>query len=551
VTHPITNLPPDHLRGYAHGLRNTAALLATTWAKTGMVPDDEMSIVITLTREAWEREADLVEGFAARLEGAAPASDQPRPVTRERVAAWVERFEAAARRTVAHPTSAVTICAAADAQCLPGGTVAQDGTCGRDAPAATLPTQHRWYRFPDQDDRCKSLAELLSDMPALEPYAVESSEWPGARYAFLAPNDEGTHDAILSETLEEANAYLADLPAAEPAATLTPEETAQAGLADAVAEGAATPAPEPEAQPAPERPQRSDSPWTEERLALLRRLIPTIMHMDAVHARLSALPGLTIASPEAVRVKAGKLGIYRQGLPIPEEFLNAPTSRSRKPQASRPDDNTTAEAAPVETTTAEDLLSARREAARKLFMTGMKPSNIAAQLGIPEGSINSWASTRGWRKELAALQPAEAPTPPAAPALHAHSRQENGGKLGTWTAERERVLRRDYPGTRPAEEILAEVNTLPGPPVVSLGALAAQAGKLGLRRRQPATLGPAIAPKGDAPPPMTTEDKAEARERLRTGQSKGALGIIEWFGCTEEEAQALVDEHRNRKSRAA
>jgi hypothetical protein len=102
------------------------------------------------------------------------------------------------------------------------------------------------------------------------------------------------------------------------------------------------------------------------------------------------------------------------------------------------------------------------------------------------------------------------------------------------------------------EEILAEVNSLPGPQVPSTGAVAAQAKKLDLRRRLPAAVGEPIAPKGEAAIPLTTEDKAEARERLRTGQSKGAKDIIEWFGCSPEEAHELVDEWRaKQKARAA
>jgi hypothetical protein len=53
------------------------------------------------------------------------------------------------------------------------------------------------------------------------------------------------------------------------------------------------------------------------------------------------------------------------------------------------------------------------------------------------------------------------------------------------------------------------------------------------------------------PDAMTTEDKAEARERLRTGKSKGARDIMDWFGCTQAEAQALVDEYRAGTGKAA
>lgn len=380
--HPIHTASPAELRGYALGLRETSSLLAITWAGTGMVDADDMSLLVTATREAWEREASLVEGFAARLEAAEaalaqalrdigadefrfspesmaeveamlpPSADPPRPVTPERVAAWAARFEAAALRTVAQPAGA------------------------------------------DAD--------------------------------------------------------------------FVPEEAAQTGLAEAVAESLATPPPAPE-KPAPV--QRSDSPWTEERVALLRRLFPTTMTLEGIRQALLALPGLDIATAAAVQVKAQKLDLHRRGAEIPEEYAGA---------------------------------------------TPVRVKNLGSLAG-------------------------------------------NGAKPGTWTLERLEILRRDYPGKRPLEEVLSDVNALPGPPVPTTAAVAAKAKTMGLQRRQPPEVGPAIAP----PPaiaagmPMTTEDKAEALERLRKGVDKGAKDVMEYFGCSDQEALALVDQHRARMGRAA
>lgn len=56
--------------------------------------------------------------------------------------------------------------------------------------------------------------------------------------------------------------------------------------------------------------------------------------------------------------------------------------------------------------------------------------------------------------------------------------------------------------------------------------------------------GPQPEPIAAIPDAMTTEDKAEARERLCTGAAKGARDIVDWFGCSQDEAQALVDAWR-------
>lgn len=381
----IFTLPLGELRGYARGLRDATE----RFSPGGYVN----AIGASLTREA-----DLIEGFAARLEGAKPAH----------------------RYTPGPTFAAQQWCASFEALCMAGC----DGkTCERARHAA---------------------ASVLHE---------------------LEQRAAGTH----RET--------------EPMAD---EEQAQTGLADAVAEhlAEAPPLAEPEglAQPNPtpapirqpeearQRAQRSDSPWTDERLALLRRLFPTLMHLDAIHAALNALPGQPIASPGSTKVKASNLGLHRRGEPIPEEFAQA------------------------------------RETGR---------------LGRP----------------------------PA----HVQGRTENGAKPGTWTPERERVLRRDYPTDKPPTEILRELNALPGPAVVSSGALYAHAKKLGLTRRQPPKVGEPIAPVVTvAEITLTTEEMHELREKFRKKEF-GVTWLREEYGLPEPYARQIIQQLRDeaQKKKAA
>ena len=420
--HPLTTLPPEALPGWAAAMRWTrdALLASAPMVATGaLIPRVEDMLAIA-------------EGLARQ-----PAAEQRAPVTLERVAAWATRFESAALRAA---------------------------------------TDLRWYRAASEDARYRSLADALANQPNTGAVAVESSEWAGTRWAFLAPGEDGATEATLCDTREEAHAYLAEVSRGAAPEPTEPEAT-QEGLAEAVAESIATPAPQPEEVPLPERARamRSDSPWTEERLALLARIFPTIMSVEAILEALNKLDGLPVGSPSAVRIKAEKLGIHRRGEPAPEEFAEAATSRSRVPQNAG--------------TTARD---------------------------------------------------------------HAHGRSENGGKPGTWTTEREAMLRRDYPGTKPLAGVFAALNALPGPPVASIGAVAAQAKKMGLQRRERLPIGSAIAPPTTTPiPPMTTEDQAEALERLRKGIDKGARDVMEYFGCSHSEAMQVVERHRARQQRAA
>jgi transposase len=464
VTHHVSKFTPAEMRAYAHGLRSSTGI---AW-----LPEESplrerydpilqaSAMLLNTVSAACMREADLVEGFAARLESAAlptpsnqPAErDQPRPLTPERVAAWAARFEAAALRTAAHPATAAPVCTAADAQCVAGCSMPQDGQCGRDAPDLSRPPlADRWYRFAAMQARYATLADALSRQPIRAVIPVESSEWEGTRYAFRAPNDEGGHDVILSETLAEAHAYLADLPG------LAPEEATQEGLADAVAESQAT----------PPTIGRTPAIWTEERDALLAHLYPTLICPDALFGLLNALPGEPIAGPKAMRQRAAGRGIARQGLPLPEGYEDQPIAgRSPKGMAGTVQAAAAAEseAQRHSTKALPDDVKAR---ARAMFIAGKPMPEIGQELGVPKTTINTWAGKYGWREE------------------------------------------RDAAKGRPA--------SMPGPKPEPIAAVTEA---------------------------MTTEDKAEARERLRTGQSKGAKDLIEWFGCTADEAQALVDEWR-------
>lgn len=410
--HPIHTLSPPELRSYALGLRTSVARISRVAERDIGLYDQRIASAVCLTIEAWEREAELVEGFAARLEKPAPKpiANAPSASASDFSKIFDRMFAPPGARAVAHPASAMQICRDADAQCVAGCTFQQDGQCGRDKAAAlaaaasdepqqqaagtyrkTEPASEAqgqpWYRFVGTEHDFETLAEAMEASDG-GPLGLESSEWLGTRWAVIVPDADNQHHIATADTEQDARALL-DLE--------TEEETTQAGLADAVADSLAEPPPASEPKPSPI--------WTEERLALLRRLWPTTMHLDAIHAALNALPGEPISSPGGVKVKASKLELHRRGEAIPREYAGAAESRT-----------------------------ARRSA--------------------PEAT--------------------SAPTP-----------------------------------TKP-----------PAAPIKPT-------------------------------PAMLPEDKAEAREKLRTGEFKGARAIIEEYGCTEAEAMALVEEHRNRKGKAA
>jgi hypothetical protein len=349
--HPIHNLPPAELRGYARGLRDTAALLGATWSKSGMVPDDEMSLAVQLTREAWEREAELVEGFAARLDSMKPKLlYTPGPTFAAQQ--WCPSFEALCMAGCNHGKGQCERAKHAAAAAMNELQLRTAGTYRETEPASQAQDQ-RWYRVLGFSDRFATLPEAM-EASDWKPVAIESSEWAGTRWAIRVPTADGADEIATADTEQDALAFL--LPETE-------EEQAQSGLADAVAENLAeqpptasemnaslaaqeaaeaaspiqreTPPPtaaERSAEASRQRAQRSDSPWTDERVALLRRLFPTIMHVDRLLGLLNAMPGLPIPSANAIGIKARKLDIHRRGEPIPEEFADAPASRSRQPQ---------------------------------------------------------------------------------------------------------------------------------------------------------------------------------------------------------------------------
>ncbi|MBS7789249.1 hypothetical protein KTR66_04550 [Roseococcus sp. SDR] len=260
---PIPTLPPAELRGYARGLRHAATDLGDAWELLQLADGDGQSLTVDLKRIAWRREADLVEGFAARLEA-------------------VETALAEAQRDL-----------------------------------------HEEFRISPED-----MAEPESMLPAWrrpEPSAelgrrfmLASGEWGTLFGAVTRKQELGTTKEEQAQT-SLADAVADDLAQHRP----TEEETATAEAAEAEP---------PPVDPSRQRAQRSDSPWTDERLALLRRLFPTIMHQDRMLAVLNALPGLPIPSANAIGVKARKLNLHRRGEPVPPEYANAPTSRTMKPQ---------------------------------------------------------------------------------------------------------------------------------------------------------------------------------------------------------------------------
>jgi hypothetical protein len=338
--------------------------------------------------------------------------------------------QVAARRAVAHPAPAIQVCREADAECIAGCTFQQDGLCGlqnpqlfagasdeqqqraagtyRETEPASQPQAQRWYRLAGTEERFASLAEAMATCDD-DARLVESSEWSSPRWAVHMARDHTGDVFALADTEEEARAFLLGE---------TEEEIAQTGLADAVAENlaeqpptasemnaslaaqeaaeAASPiqseatpptAAERSADASRQRAQRSDSPWTDERVALLRRLFPTIMHVDRLLGLLNAMPGLPIPSANAIGIKARKLDIHRRGEPIPEEYADAPNSRSRQPQmaakaapAAEPPKPTT----PIVTTafiplTTEEMHNLRESFRKKEFGV----SWLAEEYGMP------------------------------------------------------------------------------------------------------------------------------------------------------------------------
>lgn len=158
MAHPIHSMPPTHLRGYAHGLRNTAAMLGLTWAKTGADDDiPQLSLLIEATREAWEREATLIEGFAARLEAIeAEAETDAEEEEENPVVFWL----------------------------------AQDPDAGH----------------------FESAEDAVYTVPVLQPVEIASNGWPATRWAIREfISDDGDTQISWADTREEMMAYAADL----------------------------------------------------------------------------------------------------------------------------------------------------------------------------------------------------------------------------------------------------------------------------------------------------------------------------------------------------
>lgn len=369
--HPLIALSREELRGWIACTRHMDTLSVRLGA-------EERALVVML---------ELLDVAQALLD-----RQTPRPVTAERVAEWGARFEAAAQRAPNHE---------ARPWYQPAGGNPLARFCGTLLGAL----------------RCWGLGEWQG-------MGVTSNEWEGERWAAILPTLDGPPEAVLALTMEALKTAMVvrkaefassrattetgarDLahdaqpsrgegdnaaPTAPLAAAPTPEEHAQPGLADAVAESLAEQPPSaaemnaalvaeeaaaasadaaPASTPSPQSATqddsaaRSDSPWTKARFALLDRLFPTIMRTDRILRELNALPGLPIPSEMALRVKAGKRGLHRRGEPIPPEYADAPISRTRKPQmADAPAAKPIVTTAPVELDDAE--MAELRETFRK------------------------------------------------------------------------------------------------------------------------------------------------------------------------------------------
>lgn len=81
--------------------------------------------------------------------------------------------------------------------------------------------------------------------------------------------------------------------------------------------------------------------WTEERMAMLTALYPTVISVAEILQRLNTLPGPTIASIKAVGNQAYRAGIFREGKPEPtqppplEEDIAEARQRIREGQRAR------------------------------------------------------------------------------------------------------------------------------------------------------------------------------------------------------------------------
>lgn len=112
---------------------------------------------------------------------------------------------------------------------------------------------------------------------------------------------------------------------------LATDERDMAGLADVVAEEIATGVIQPptkQACQALHEPADMGEPtplYTAARIALLRRLVPTVMPMTEVLERVNALPAAgLISSVDSLRVKCRAMGIHRRDVPIPAELVPPP-----------------------------------------------------------------------------------------------------------------------------------------------------------------------------------------------------------------------------------
>jgi hypothetical protein len=304
--HPIHTLPPEQLRGYALGLRESAARM-----------NHANPFSIQSTRTELLREAALVEGFAARLDAA------PEAILRPRHLYWPPGIdESEAVEDIEDALQSVGYVPLLEPAPLrstrwPGTTrwAVRVPTCDGD-------TEVEFFDTPEEADAFVASAE---DAPHPDTFPLPTET--AAELETLIPNPaEPTAE-------EQAQTGLADAVAdslAQPAAIeLTPEQV----LATAAEAKAAFRADHPELQARTRRASHAEAcgarPWTAARLALLAELFPTAIKIEDLRTLLNELPGDLLATEAAIRVKAAKIGHSRQGLPIPPEYQGARLSRTR------------------------------------------------------------------------------------------------------------------------------------------------------------------------------------------------------------------------------
>jgi hypothetical protein len=125
-------------------------------------------------------------------------------------------------------------------------------------------------------------------------------------------------------------------------------------------------------------------------------------------------------------------------------------------------------------------------------------------------------------------------------------------KGGTvWTPARNDLLVEQWNANTPTREIFAALAALPGPPPANLAAVSVQVAYLrskGVELRNRHTVTPAAA----APSATIPDDAvAEARERMRADDRRGARDLADYFGWPLTVAQQVAETIRAELKAAA